>query len=317
MKKGFPGLKTYVKTLDDTSSVVFSAANLGVLSLLSLTLTGLVIIIISAIIHNLLPSLSVFLIFFLLLAVLFLPGVFVSLLHLKFLREKNWVKAIHYPLFTFSSGIALNFTFKPLTYILLNFYSNVKSQRFIIIFLSLSFFLGFVGSGGLVLSNIAYFLKDNFFVHGDNKLAARPNLYEDKIAEDDIVISALIPSLKVESPYLEVFVPSFRRERAAREELCGSYQEDESLSEKENAARKDSFNLACMQQFHQFYIDDSLVQALDFLQYRRLEGRQKGIMATLDLQSLSSGKHLLIIKKKYFDEDGSPRRLNIPFIYRK
>jgi len=95
LKKGFPGLKTYVKTLDDTSSVVFSAANLGVLSLLSLTLTGLVIIIIAAIIHSLLPSVSVFLIFFLLLAVLFLPSIFVSLLHLKFLREKNWVKAIH------------------------------------------------------------------------------------------------------------------------------------------------------------------------------------------------------------------------------
>ncbi|MCI4670472.1 MAG: hypothetical protein MRZ79_20215 [Bacteroidia bacterium] len=315
LKKDFPSLETYVQKLDDAASLVFASTNTAILSLFSFCFTGTIFILIAFLINSFFPQLSIRLILIVFFSVIMIPSILSSVLHIKFLRDHEIVKKIHYPLYLIFSKVVLNVAFRPLNYLILTFYSHVKIQNFIFTFLIVSFLLGLFGGGRLANSSLAHFRQEDYFEKSRKPNNASPNFYGDEKDQDQIVLNAILPSQKVEYPYLEVFLPRLQRERKAWKASCGTYEEDSSLSDEENTTARQAFKLECLRNFQEFYIDDSLVQVIDISYTRKLEPYQRGISFTIDLEKLAKGPHTLKIKKQYFLENGEAKTIIIPFLY--
>lgn len=315
LQKDFSSLENYTKSLDDASSTVFAAANSAILSLFSICATGTVFVIIAAIIHSFIPQFDLSIILIVLIGIVVSPVMFSSFLHLKILREKKWVQAIHYPLYKNASLALLNFAYKPLTYLILTFYSNVKVHYYVIPFMGLAFMFGLFGGENLATSTFPFFKKDRYFDHSKRSNYVLEEYYADEKEEGKIVIHAMLPSSHMESPYLEIFLPKLKREVEAREEFCGTYEANPDLDEGENSEARRAFFLDCLGKFNELYVDDSLYTPIDIAYTRLPENNQRGYSMTLDLERLEKGPHSLTIKKQYFLENGDAKTIKIPFLY--
>ncbi|MEO1263779.1 MAG: hypothetical protein AAFZ15_33535, partial [Bacteroidota bacterium] len=152
---------------------------------------------------------------------------------------------------------------------------------------------------------------DNEYNRGD---IAHPECYENsRNKEHGMILSAVLSSDKVSSERIEVFVPVFPNEASRLEELCGVAVYPDSLSNSEKRMINRTHKLKCLDQYHQFYLNDTLVPK-NIIKYQHPNQDENGIKAFISTNGLENGKHILKVEK--IKKEGEPHRtMQIPFFY--
>ena len=248
---------------------------------------------------------------------LFLPGTLAGMLNQKKLRDRPWVRRIHYPWLVKGYGRLLyNVAYEPISYILYTIVTNIDAKRtsaLLIVFFSCIIFLSFP----IILNSNAFLLfnPDRFHRLDSREDRLYAFHYEDRRPANKTIMRPVIPSEQIERPFLRIFIPLTQREEAVLDILCGEYQSAEDLSGDENRRARRAFRRQCLRRYYSLRIDDTPVSDYDLHLYEHPNRGEEGVLIHCNIESLASGMHTLRIEYNYKKENGEPKVSLLPFWY--
>lgn len=302
LKLEFPDISAYSIKLDNSCSIIFSLLCSIVIFLLSFTLWICFYILFYKILNSLfspgvvkyiLTALGLILIIFIIVASVVTTGP---------KKNSKFAEKYAYDLNKYFSKLIFVFAYKPLLYMIWTIRTNINTKQFIVgmmlIIIPTSLFVGYNTANRLSLfSNKAYHELNNQIsdVTGYN--------YIDEISDDRILRPA-IQSREINSNYVKLFIPKFRRDEIYKEQLCGKFDGDD----EENRNAND-----CLNKYYQISIDDVKYSDINFQIINHPHKNEKGYLVYLPIDSLISGQHILQITTGYkYEENETSIRL-IPF----
>lgn len=125
--KDYPDVNKFNKRLDDLCSSIFAGAAATAIVMIMISMMIIIILIIATLINFILPSFSILNLVLALGGVVFSVGMFGNILNSKKLRDKEWVKKIHYPFVKFFGQSIYLFAMEPISYISMIFATNSKT----------------------------------------------------------------------------------------------------------------------------------------------------------------------------------------------
>jgi len=246
------------------------------------------------------------------LTILMIPAIIGMFLNLKkFHRYKQLQRWYFQMAQIFNKGMYW-FFYYPISRVLFIFTTNSSLKKVTIGMMVIMFAVSFVSGFQIANSNLGLLINENrLFRQYERTDRAIENHYETNLNGSERLFSALIPSENVKGDLLKVFVPIFYNEELVMNDLCGEWQEEESLSEDENRANRREHWINCVNQYHQFYVNDSLynVQLSRFVHPNKGED---GVLTFLSTKHFLFGKNMLRIEKIKADSSVY-RTINVQF----
>lgn len=314
IKTEFPDLNGFIKILDDWCSIIFAIASSAVMMFVSFSIFIMIVVLLGSLIHFFIPPIDTKIATFLLIFIVVAPTMFLGLFNLKAFKDRQWVQRVHFPLYKLSSQLIYTIFYRPINYIIQTFYTQGRSRSYWMFFVSIMAFAVIGGMKSSLESNIRYSYKSYIFNESRRTDRILSSYYDDRRGEDELIVHASIPSDIISGPYLSVFVPVFEREESAIEEVCGDFQEEMEDKEELRNARYE-FRLACMQQYHQLYINDSLCTQTIMRKYVHPDTHADGVLAYIPTDNFKPGNNWLKIIKQYRNSEGKLREILIPFMF--
>ncbi|MEL6132246.1 MAG: hypothetical protein AAFR59_02650, partial [Bacteroidota bacterium] len=311
----FSDLATYNKKLDEYCSLVFAIGSGAFMVIISITIFMGVVLLLLAGIHAILPQAEVGTLFSW--AFIIIGGVYslVAILHLKFLRENEIVKTIHYPLYKFMTRPIYGVFFRPANYIYLIFFTNSQQKKYWSLFLVFMIVI----MGGAIISvfnsNVIFLLRSDLM----DDLASREDrvymtMYEDQGDPQEMILYAAIPSDIIETEYLRVFVPLMKRDEVVIDSVCPKHITDSTLSESENLHLRRANSMACLKDYHVFTVNGDTVTPT-IRRYTHPYTDQGGFLAYISNDAFQRGSNDLRIQRGRKNVEGKYARIHIPFMY--
>ncbi len=312
----FPDVNAFNRRLDDFCSSIFAFSFAIALLMVAITITLMLGAILTSLLNQIFPGLQPALIYPIIIGLVFFPAIVSGIFNLKVLREKAWVKRIHFPIFKFSARLCFNFAYRPVYYILFIFMSNLKTTKFGFTAAGYLLFVMFIGLPLLIYSDALYLRNDTFFDLDNQENRMVRFHYEDRLPENQTVYRPVISSDLITDSYLRVFIPRAQREQAAIDRVCSDYDEDTALSEAENELRRRHHRQDCYRSYYTIKLDGRTIDSLEFIRYRRANALKSGLVTYLPLgQRIKPGPHRLEIQYGYTNQSGERKKSLIPFVY--
>jgi hypothetical protein len=310
LQKKIGSFDKYIATLEDYCSVVFAVSFIFIFYFLtSFAFVILLLLITIGFMSNDFEGFwgeaftwtGIVLLLFTLLGMLL---TFIDFITQGFLKRKKWTSFIYLPIYKVFSRLTLSFLYRPLVY---NFLDNRFGRR-------LSWILVPTYIGILYLFSFYYNYSNYLNTDLDSsKNFANYGNYEDLMTkENDFIQVAAIPSKVITDPYLKVFMIfeekvesrlfSYKPALKPKDDGIGYITDvtffNNGLPRKERRKR-DSLRKVYFETFNEFYnvYIDSKPYNSQFVgttnKYKKL-----GFETYLNIDSLSSGKHLLQVTRK-------------------
>lgn len=300
-----PKLKDSIKKVDELCSVIFSAAFTFLLIYSYVALFASIYLwlynTLSAYIPNyvlLIPLGIIFLGFI-------LQMIFGILANIKKNHHKVGLQTWNYKIVRAVSMILYGPTYKSVMQIMMIFGSNFKKKKSIIYLLLL-----FVLSGAILAqfkmleTNIPYLINKNSIIEGQ--------YYESSNQNNNFLLTPEIESDIIESKYVKVYIPVFKKERKMRDEFCGVFEVDDNNTRVVRRKNQRQYTLECYHKYNRIYVNDEPI-TVDFMRYTHHRTNQFGIITYIDSDNINKGKNILNIKKEF--EGDNIQEWSIPFYY--
>jgi len=131
LKADFGDLRGYASQVDQACSIIFAYSFSVAMLFTSIASVVFAATGIAYGIHQLLPQFPINSIVIAIFSILMVPAIIAGVLNAKRLREKDWVKKVHYPLVVKSIGrIMYHFLHEPIFYIQSIFITNIKIRAY-------------------------------------------------------------------------------------------------------------------------------------------------------------------------------------------
>lgn len=327
LKKKIGSFDKYIATLENYCSIIFAVSFLLIFYVLAITFTILSIALIAIYIidNDNLPetlrlSIGVPLMIFFILGMLM---TFIDFITQGWLKKKQWISKIYFPIYWVFSFVTLSFLYRPLLY---NFLDNKFGKRISLLLIPLYILLT-IGTS-LRYNNSNYFNEN--FGFSSSSYYGHPTDYEDQlINDDDLTEVASIESKVITNPYMKVFINfddniednifRFKPELKPEEDNRGLNSDIVVFNDINwntiGSKRKDfvkTFN-----ELYKIKIDSVAYSSEFIIGHNKKE--QLGFETYLGLGDLSEGKHLLnITRQRIREKDTQTVYLRqIPFWYYK
>lgn len=313
--QAFPDINDFNKRLDDICSIIFATTGVAVITMTMISVTVGVLIILATIIHKIIPSLSIVTVFLVFLGLLMVYSLFIAILSTKKLREKEWVKKIHFPMAQWMGKITFNIAYEPITYIQMTLMTNAKRSKYIvgnILIFALSMVSVFVN---MFQSNIGFFPSDNFFNYRTDVSYLSKVNYENLNTKKISHIAPMIQADVIEGSTIRLFIPFLEREREYMNEVCGEYSNTEDLDRRELRRAKSKFEVECCDKYYDIYLNDSKITNLKYYQHDHSNNGESGFLTYIPTQNCKPIENTLKIISHYKNDDGELREMVIPFIF--
>jgi len=312
LQKKIGSFDKYIATLENYCSVVFAVSFIFIFYFLtSFAFVVLLILngnfLISNDYENVWGSILMWIgIVFLFITLIGAILTFIDFITQGFLKRKKWTSYIYLPIYKVFSRLTLSFLYRPLVY---NFLDNRFGRR-------LSWVL--VPTYIAILYVFSFYYNSSNYLNTDldsSKSFANYGNYEDLMTkENDFIEVAAIPSKVITDPYLKVFMvfeeslesrllyynPGLNPKNDNVGYITNVRFFNEGMSKQERR-EKDSLRNVYFKTFNEFYkvFVDGKQYDTEFVgttnKYKKL-----GFETYLDIDTLSSGKHLLQVTRKKF-----------------
>lgn len=307
----FPDIKNFTLQLDKICSVIFafSCSIAGIFISISFLLC--VIILCTVLLVSLFPDTFLEASRYIPLAIIslvFVPTILIGILNIKKIRDKSWVKKVHYPLHKGIMKVLYLFFYKPAIYIQYTFNTNVEFKKMQMVFLTYFIFVA-----------VAIFafkgIQDNHSLESalnkGNKSESILNAkhYLDQNKPNQYIGYPIIQSTQITSDQLVLFIPYYGRQKTTLDQLYGSFSKsDEADRKKKNYITHTKDQLS---QYYQLFLDSIPVSNPDFLWYTHENKNEKGIISYLPIDHLSKGKHILRIEKERTEKEKEEEKTTV------
>ena len=317
IKKEFPDINKFNQNLDNLCSIMFAATALGAMIFLSIILFGIVLGFVSYLIHSFIPQWDFTLIFVIIGSICVLPGMFQSFFLLKNLKEQEWVKRIHFPIYKTYAKIMFNVFYKPVNYIQLTLATNSGLLKSALIGLLYSIVVGILVGVLILDSNIDLLDRKSFKTHLNSSTNWYPALYENHHHEDLKIFGPTIQSDQISDNEIKLFIPRFGREEITLDSICpNKWTYNDSLSVKINEDLKLQSRMECHNKYYQIYMNDSLLTNLRFYNTNHPNNHVSGYLTYLSTSSCQLGENILQIRLGYkIPRTDEHKVYRIPFKY--
>ncbi|GAB5564374.1 MAG: hypothetical protein Wins2KO_14370 [Winogradskyella sp.] len=325
LKKKVGSFDKYIAKLENYCSVIFAISFMLIFYVLAFTFTIIVFVLIarlfldndSKIIENDTISywIGIPLMIFMVFGALF---TFIDFITLGWLKKKNWISKIYFPIYWVFSKVTLAFLYRPLVY---NFLDNKFGRRISMVLVP-SYFLILVGTSfNYKTSN--YFNSDL----SSNKIIANSNNYENMLEEDEFIENVAIDSKVILNNHLKIFmvldddfddyVFTFNEGLKPEKDIRG-LDSDMLIINSLPWRKRDSLRTSYMKTLNEIFMIkiDSIDYKSEFIVSKSIKN-QKGFETYIGLKNLSEGKHMLnILRKRIRKKDTQTvRYATIPFWY--
>lgn len=317
IKKEFPDINQFNQRLDNLCSIMFAGTALYAMIFLSIIIAGLVLALLTNLIHSFFPQWDFTLIFLSIAIPLLLPGMLQSIFLLKNLREKEWVKKIHFPIYKNYAKGMFNIFYTPVNYIQLTLGTNsglLKAGLF-------SFFYGIIVTGIALKvtenSNIELLGRNDFKNHNNSSTKWSSTLYENLIPEDSKIFGPTIPSDRITTEDIKLFIPRFGREEMTVDSICpNKWTYNDSLSVDENDDLKLKSRMECHNKYYHIYLNDSLLTNLRFYNFQHPNKNEPGYITHIPSVNCKNGSNEIKIVLGYkIPRTDEYKQYRIPFRY--
>ena len=327
LKKKIGSFDKYIATLENYCSVIFAISFLLIFYVLALAFTIATIgLTAENIIENdnlpewVSKGIGIPIVIFIVIGMLL---TFIDFITQGWLKKKQWISKIYFPIYWVFSFITLSFLYRPLVY---NFLDNKFGKRISFVLVPLYFVI-------LLATSIEY-KKSNYIdtSNNSNSYYASKKNYEDMLSEKgDFIEIAAIPSKVINTNYLKVFITYddaienriFKRNKSLKptKDQRGLYS-DISFSLPELSFKKrDSLKRVYIKEFNKIYYTtiDSITYDSDFILGENGTTNEFGFETYIDIQNLSKGKHLLKLQRDQYNKTDTTiiTFSTIPFWYFK
>ena len=305
LKKRVGSFDKYIATLENYCSVIFAISFLLIFYVLAITFTILTIAFIGTYIIDgewLPEAVSIWI--GIPLMVFIVIGMFITFIDfvtLGALKKKKWISKIYFPIYWVFSFITLSFLYRPLVY---NFLDHKFGRRLSIVLVPFYLLV-------LILSSIKYqnsnYLKSDL---NSSDIIANIENYEDLLVDSEIFTGDVtIPSKVIKDSYLKIFLPysetvedrvfSINPGLRPEKDIRGLKTEVVNISSTNSSrAKRDSLTRVYIKTFGEIYsikIDSTAFES-DFILSQNFR-EELGFETYINLDSISSGKHLLKINR--------------------
>lgn len=306
LKKKIGSFDKYIATLEDYCSIIFAVSFLLIFYVLAITFTVLTIALIAIFVldNDDLPEkwrdiIGIPLIVF------FVFGMFITFIDFitqGWLKRKQWISKIYFPIYWIFSFVTLSFLYRPLLY---NFLDNKFGKRISLLLIPVYALL--------TLGTSIHYNKSNYFNDhvdfGSSSYYGNPSDYEDELVdEDDISEVASIQSKVITDPFVKVFI---NFDYSIEDEIY-KFNPDLKPKEDRRGLKSDIFVFGdtdwntfvsnrklYLKTFNDLYHIkiDSVAYECEFI-ISHNKKKQLGFETFVKLDSLLEGKHLLNITRK-------------------
>ena len=325
LKRKVGSFDKYIANLENYCSVIFAISFLLVFYVIAFTIIMVLIALIACFVidNEDLPGfvsgfLGIFSIIFILI------GSFLTIfdfLTQGWLKKKQWISKIYFPIYWVFSFLTLSFLYRPLVY---NFLDIKFGKR-------LSFSLVPIYIIILILTSLKY-VNSNYLDANtsSSSIYANSRNYEDLLNEgDEFIENVAIPSKVITDPFLKVFIVFNEN----IEDRIFSYNEglkpendkrglnsNIRFNNETNQSNEDSLRREYVKTFNRVYsVDiDSIGYPSSFILGRSPKG-ELGFETFLSIKDLMDGNHLLKVNRLRIRNDDTTQRSvsRIPFWYFK
>ena len=313
--KKFPDVNEFNKRLDDLCSSIFATAAGSTIVMVMISFAIGILLLVSGLVTWLIPSIKVMTVFVVCVAIFFSLIIFVGILNLKQLREKEWVKKIHFPLAIGLGKVMNNIALEPMSYIQMTFMSNSKMKKYFSANMLILIIAIIVVFPSLLKSNMGYFPNDNYFNYRTTSSYIFAEKYENLFPENKSIIAPLIPSDIIEGSTIRLFIPWLKREQGFANELCGEFVAEENMDRRESRRAESQYLVDCCQKYFQIYLNDKLLTDLKFYQHIHSNNSEDGFLTYLSTKNCTPLENVIKIISHYKNKEGKMRETQIPFIF--
>lgn len=313
----FPDVNDFNRRLDNFCSLIFGTTFGFVIMIIAVCLMISFCLILALIVSVLLPV-SISTVFIILITIFFLPSLLSGILNGKKLRDKKWVKRIHFTMAIKVFGrIMYNVFYEPGYYILYMLLTNFKRRSVGLWGLLVFFFIMFVSFPVFLDSNVGLLRQKAFFEMAETDHRVFVDNYEDRLVAGRAIFAPLLPSDIVSGDVMRVFIPMSRREKVWVNKYCKAYQTDDELSRRENNRRRRNQIKDCRVKYYQLYVNETKLDSLDFFRHTHPNAGEEGLLTYIPTENFIEGINRLRIVHLYENEEGEKKESIIPFWFAK
>lgn len=203
-------------------------------------------------------------------------------------KRIKYFSVIYYPIYRFFNFLTLSFLYRGIYYAIITNIKKWKIYAFLVAYVIIIFALFWV-------EEIVFRSHHNLFTKvSSSNFAIKSHHYDNLRGEEKNIKTASIQSDIVKENTLRLFLVH----DVNLENLFPDSCQNDSIEKSKNKHQK---ILACLCDFYQIKLDDSLQKDLKWAFYRHPETREKGITTWLDLINLERGPHEIAITLNHQD----------------
>ncbi len=328
LKNKIGSFDKYIATLENYCSIIFAISFLLIFYVLALTFTIAAIgLMASNIIDNenlpewVSKGIGIPIVVFIVIGMLL---TFIDFITQGWLKKKQWISKIYFPIYWVFSFITLSFLYRPLVY---NFLDNKFLKRISFILVPVYFVI--------LLGTSINHKKSNYIEKSNTSTSyyASSKNYEDMLTEKgEFIKITAIPSKVIKDNFLKVFIVysdgiedrmfSVNESLKPKEDKRGLRSDITFSSPDFSRSQRDSLKRVYLKTFNSVYkvmIDSTQYTSEFILGESNTLASEFGFETYITLDSLKQGKHLLKIQRdQYKDKDTTTITFStIPFWYFK
>ncbi len=307
LKQEFPDISSYSIKLDNTCSVIFSQLCSIVIILLSVTFWICLYIIFYEILKSVFSPIVVKYILISLGSIFVIFMTLLSVLTTGPKKQSAFAEKYSYNLNRIFSKIMFFVAYKSLFYMIWTIRTNINTKRFIFGMILIIFpttIITTINSG----DKLDLFSSKSYHKLNSQISDANSNNYTDELSGRRI-LRPTIQSREISSNYLKIFIPRIKRDEKLKKVLCGKFD----IKEEDDQNSKNIFENNCLNKYYQISIDDFQYTDIDFQLTKHPNKNEKGYLAYLPLDSISSGQHVLQLTTAYKNKANEKSVRLIPF----
>lgn len=205
------------------------------------------------------------------------------------------------------------FLFKPINQLIFTFTSNAKSGRSMLGVIPFFLLATALSIYHLQASNIGLLVEQGKLGNlASTEETMERRFYLDQYDDKDRIFTPVLESAIFEGDYLKLFIPVLRNERHLCSKFSGTFQSDESNSDREAAKEKRRFYHDCYMSYHEVFVNGLEYKGSIYLHEHRL-GQRQGLLAFIPRDLLLKDENLLEVKKLANPEGETYAHFKLPF----
>jgi len=310
LKQEFPDLSKYSLELDKLCSMIFSILCAMIILLVSISFWIIVYLFLSELLLKIVPENVVNYIGFIFIGLLLLFSILSSLLTQGKLKNSNFAKKYAYKLNQRFGKFFYFFGYKAFSYISQTIRTNVTSKLFFAGMMGI-LFISMLMAVPRFTNMVPYYKQDIFVNLNGHESYVETASYLDKL-EGSIVLLPFIQTEIIKEPYIQLYIPKYKREAGTMTTLCGEFEWNDDLTDQKNRKLRNTFKSDCAAKYYKLSIDAIPLKNIQY-QYRRyLYNNREGYLVYINADTLKAGIHILRIESAYRSEENTFIR-SIPF----